>query len=684
MIAAASGISHFMLQATIFLGAAVLFVPLAKRLGIATVLGYLITGLLLGPSVLDVAGDAESLLHFSEFGVVMLLFIIGLELQPSRLWALRRSIFVLGGLQVGVTGTLLMAICHYYFGLRLDTSFIIGFGLALSSTAFVLQILTEKQQLSSTHGREAFTILLFQDMAIIPLLAIIPFFSGVREQSYDLIYFAKVFAIFGGLIAVSRYVVRPFFKFVASSGASELLTAVALFIVMGVSILMGYLDISMALGAFLTGVLLADSEYRHELEASIEPFKGLLLGLFFMSVGMVTDIQQIVENPILIIGAALALMLFKFVIIIAIAKALGNRLSVSIRLGVVLAQGGEFAFVLFSAANAQNVLQSDIANFLTLVVTISMALTPLAMMLSDKLIEPLFDKRQPKREFDNIPNHEHPVIIAGFGRVGQIIGRVLRMHNIEFTAIERSANRVDFVRKFGNEVYYGDPKNPEILRAAGVKNAKLFILAVDDLDRSINTAQFLLHNYPHLTILARARDRQHYYRLREVGVHHIWRETYLSALDMSRESLQLLGVSAQTARDTIQTFRDYDDELIERQQAIYDDEASMIESAQSAIAELESLFDEDRGQAKSLNTDEIDAALSATQADPLDNLGLDAAADHNLDSEGMADSQDVMNNNNIADMNSGSDGDADLDTGFRAEPDAQPSSDNDSQRKGTG
>ncbi|MGP5685468.1 monovalent cation:proton antiporter-2 (CPA2) family protein [Psychrobacter glacincola] len=626
MFAAAASSPNLMLQATIFLGAALLFVPLGKRFGVATVLGYLITGLILGPSGLDVAGDAESLLHFSEFGVVMLLFIIGLELQPSRLWALRRSIFVLGGLQVGLTGTLLMWLLHQFFSLQLDTAFIVGFGLALSSTAFVLQILTEKQQLSSTHGREAFTILLFQDIAVIPLLAVIPFLSGVREQSYDLIYFGKVFAVFAGLIFASRYVVRPFFKFVASSGASELLTAVALFIVMGVSILMGQIGLSMALGAFLTGVLLADSEYRHELEASIEPFKGLLLGLFFMSVGMLTDVKLILAEPIFIIGCALALMFIKFAVIAGIAKVSGNRWPTSIRLGVTLAQGGEFAFVLFSVATAQNVLRPELANTLNLVVTISMALTPLAFLLLEKVGEPLFAKSKPSREYDTIPDHEHQVIIAGFGRVGQIIGRVLRMHNIEFTAIERSANRVDFVRKFGNQVYYGDPKNPEILRAAGIQKARVFILAIDDLERSITTAQYLRKNYPELIVLARARDRQHYYRLREVGVRHIWRETYLSSLDMSRESLQLLGISPEKARETVKTFRDYDDDLIERQQAIYDDEASMIESAQSAMAELESLFDEDIDKARKMDlTDFYDALKSkATPVDKKDDVATDS------------------------------------------------------------
>ncbi len=477
----------------------------------------------------------------------------------------------------------------------------------------MLQVLTEKGQLASTHGREAFTILLFQDIAVIPLLAAIPFLSGVREQTYDLLYFAKVVAVFGGLFLVSRYVVRPFFKFVALSGANELLTAVALFIVMGVSILMSQIGLSMALGAFLTGVLLADSEYRHELEASIEPFKGLLLGLFFMSVGMLTDVKLILAHPVLIISAAVALMLIKFGVITVIARLLGNRLPTSIRLGVTLAQGGEFAFVLFSTAANQNVLRPEHANLLTLIVTISMALTPIGFMLLEKFGEPRFDKAQPDREYDSIPDHEHPVIIAGFGRVGQIIGRVLRMHNIEFTAIESSANQVDFVRKFGNQVYYGNPQNPQILRTAGIEKARIFIIAIDDVERSIATARYLHNNYPHLKVLVRARNRAHYYRLREVGVTHIWRETYLSSLDMSRESLELLGISPEKARETITAFRDYDDELLKQQQAIYEDEAKLIESVQSSMMELESLFDSDHSEGKKLDLEEIETAVGISK-----------------------------------------------------------------------
>ena len=597
-VLAASADSSMMLDATIFLGAAVILIPLAKRFGIATVLGYLFTGLLLGPSFLKVAGNPDDLLHFSEFGVVLLLFIIGLELQPSRLWALRQQIFVLGGLQVIVTGVVLMLLSWYFLDIRLSNSFVIGFGLALSSTAFVLQLLGEKKQLATTHGQQAFTILLFQDIAVIPLLAALPFLSGAQEQNYDWIYFAKVISIFVGMIFVSRFVVRPFFKFVASSNVTELLTATALFIILGVSLLMNYIGLSMALGAFLTGVLLADSEYRHELQASIEPFKGLLLGLFFMSVGMLINVKLIVAKPLLIIGLAGLLMLIKFVVLTIIARLMGNKNESSIRLGVTLAQGGEFAFVLFSVATAQHLLTREQQNILNLVVTVSMAMTPLAFLLLEKIGNPLFAKAKPSKEYDKIPNHEHAVVIAGFGRVGQIIGRVLRMHNIEFTAIEKSANQVDFVRKFGNQVYYGNPKNPEILRAAGLENAKVFIIAIGDIELSETVAAYAVRNYPHLTILARAKNREHYYRLRDVGVKYIWRETYLTSLDMSRETLEILGMDPKTARKTVQMFRDYDDALIERQRAIYQDEAEMIASAQSAIQELESLFDSDMTTAK--------------------------------------------------------------------------------------
>ncbi|WP_297920602.1 monovalent cation:proton antiporter-2 (CPA2) family protein [uncultured Agitococcus sp.] len=585
-------------QAAIFLGAALLVVPLCHRLGLATVLGYLITGILIGPNLLDLAGDANTVLHFAEFGVVMLLFIIGLELEPSRLWVLKRSIFVLGGLQVFVTGCLFSAI-----GVALDfslvTSCIAGFGLAMSSTAFVMQLLAEKKQLTTRHGREAFAILLFQDMAVIPLLAILPILSGGGNQEYNLTYFAKVIGVFVLLIAASRVVIRPVFRLIAASKANELLTAAALFIIIGIAVVMDKLGLSMALGAFVTGVLLADSEYRHELEANIQPFKGLLLGLFFMAVGMSTDMHRLTNEPLLIVGGAIALMTLKFLVLIIIGKFVGNPWQTSIRLGVSLAQGGEFAFVLFSSATGLKLLPSELSDRLILIVTLSMALTPLAFFLLEKLVEPLWNKQE-KRAFDEIhaDDHENPVVIAGFGRFGQIIARVLKMHKIPFTALEGDARQVDFVRRFGNKIYYGNPSHVEMLRAAKLDKAKVFILAIDDVNDSIRTAMQVRHYYPHLTILARARDRRHSYQLMDIGVHVVTRELFASSLDVAQKALIEAGLSPERAAQGIQKFREYDEQLLIRQQAFYQDEESLIASNKQAMRDLEELFESDERAAE--------------------------------------------------------------------------------------
>ena len=585
-------------QAAIFLGAALLVVPLCHRLGLATVLGYLITGILIGPNLLDLAGDAETVLHFAEFGVVMLLFIIGLELEPSRLWVLKRSIFVLGGLQVFVTGCLFSAI-----GVALDfslvTSCIAGFGLAMSSTAFVMQLLAEKKQLTARHGREAFAILLFQDMAVIPLLAVLPILSGSGTQEYNLTYFAKVIGVFVLLIAASRVVIRPVFRLIAASKANELLTAAALFIIIGIAVVMDKLGLSMALGAFVTGVLLADSEYRHELEANIQPFKGLLLGLFFMAVGMSTDMHRLTNEPLLIVGGAIALMTLKFLVLIIIGKFVGNPWHTSIRLGVSLAQGGEFAFVLFSSATGLKLLPSELSDRLILIVTLSMALTPLAFFLLEKLVEPLWNKQE-KRDFDEIhaDDHENPVVIAGFGRFGQIIARVLKMHKIPFTALEGDARQVDFVRRFGNKIYYGNPSHVEMLRAAKLDKAKVFILAIDDVSDSIRTAMQVRHYFPHLTILARARDRRHAYQLMDIGVHVVTRELFASSLDVAQKALVEAGLSPERAAQGIQKFREYDEQLLIRQQAFYQDEESLIASNKQAMRDLEELFESDERAAE--------------------------------------------------------------------------------------
>lgn len=581
-----------LLQITIFLGASLLLVPLLKRFGIATVLGYLFTGILLGPDVFNIANDPQAIQDLAEFGVILLMFLIGLELRPQRLWSMRSSIFGMGSLQVGLTGLVLALGSFFALQQGIAASIVIGFALALSSTAFVLQMLSEKQQLNTTYGQQSFSILLFQDMAAIPLIAVIPLLAGTESSHHGIAYFAAIIATFSGLFLFSRYLMRPFFRFVAKSGAHELITAVGLFIVLGVVVLMDVLGISTTLGAFLTGMLLADSEFRHELEASIAPFKGLLLGLFFMTVGMTTELSLFVEMPWFIIGGALALMLIKMASLTAIARYLKNSWRNSILLATCLAQGGEFAFVVFSVAKSENVVQQAILEPLTLIVTLSMVLTPMLYWLIQSQILPRFNPKTIP-EYDDIPDEHNPVIIAGFGRFGQIIARVAHLQHLSFTAIDSNLDKVDFVRNYGGHLYYGDATQPDILRAAGIEHAKVFVLAIDDIEDSMNVARHIRLNYPQLKLLVRARDRHQVHLLRDLGIEHIWRETYLSSLGMAYHMLCDLGISDEDAYKSIELFRDYDEKLLTQQQQIYTDEQKIYETHRNALAELEHLFESD-------------------------------------------------------------------------------------------
>ena len=559
-----------LLQITIFLGASLVLVPLLKRFGIATVLGYLFTGILLGPSVFNIASDPDDIQELAEYGVVFLMFIIGLELRPQRLWEMRKPIFVLGSLQVGITGILLAILAFFALQQGIASSVVIGFALALSSTAFVLQMLQEKQQLNSSYGQQSFSILLFQDIAAIPLIAIIPMLAGAESTHHGIAYFAAIMATFSGLFLFSRYLMRPFFRFVAKSGAHELITAVGLFIVLGVVSIMDVLGISTTLGAFLTGVLLADSEFRHELEASIAPFKGLLLGLFFMTVGMSTQLSLLVEQPWLIIGGALGLMLIKLLTLTAIARYFEYSWRNSLLLATCLAQGGEFAFVVLSVAQSESVLSQAMLQPLTLIVTLSMVLTPILYWLMSSQIIPHLE-REKSPEYDEIPDTHHPLMIACFGRFGQIIARVAYLQHVHFTAIDSNMDKIDFVRNYGGKVYYGDATQPEILRAAGIEHAKIFILAIDDIEDSMNVARHIRLNYPALKLLVRARDRHHVHLLRDLGVTYIWRETYLSSLGMAYQALRDLGINEKDAYKSIELFRDYDEQLLAQQQHIYTD-----------------------------------------------------------------------------------------------------------------
>ena len=581
-----------LLQITLFLGAALLLVPLGKKLGIATVLGYLFTGIVLGPNVLNIANDPDAIMELAEFGVILLMFLIGLELRPQRLWEMRQSIFVMGTLQVVATGIVLMGTIFLLFQQSLSASFVIGFALALSSTAFVLQLLSEKEQLNTTHGQQAFSILLFQDIAAIPLLAVIPMLAGGNSTHHGIAYFALIIAAFSGLFLFSRYVMRPFFRFVAKSGATELITAAGLFIVLGVVLLMDTIGISTTLGAFLTGVLLADSEFRHELEASIAPFKGLLLGLFFMTVGMTTELSLLVENPLLIIGGAILLILIKALVMLFIARYKKYNWSTSMMIAACLAQGGEFAFVVLNLAKSEKVLTAAIAEPATLIVTLSMVLTPIIFWLTSSKIVPFFNKDNTP-QYDEIPNTHPQVIIAGFGRVGQIVARLAHMQHFPFTAIDNNLQRIDFVRRYGGTLYYGDVTQPDLLRSAGIEHAKVFVLAIDDVEDCMNVVRHISLNYPDLTLLVRARDRYHMHLLRDLGVKHIWRETYLTSLGMGYRALCELGISKEQAYDSVELFRNYDEELLSRQQRIYTDEQKVFESYRDFISELEHLFESD-------------------------------------------------------------------------------------------
>lgn len=581
-------------QIAVFLGATVLAVPLFRRLRLSSILGYLAAGVAIGPSGLGVIDDAEGVMHIAEFGVVLLLFVIGLELQPSRLRAMRRSIFGLGLAQVAVTCIVFTAIAHA-LGLPANTAFVAGFALSLSSTPLVLQLLAERYELNTQHGRPAFAILLFQDIAVMPMLAILPLLAAAstpHSLGDTLLGAGKGLGVLALLVFGGRYLLRPLLRIVAETKVTEAFTAAALLVVIGTSLLVNAVGLSMALGAFVAGLLLAESEYRHELEADIEPFKGLLLGLFFMSVGMATNIQLLLEHPGRIAALVLGLLLIKALVLWTIARISGLPAQHASPLAMTLAQGGEFGFVLFSLAMSYGVMQQDLAQTLVIVVTISMAATPLLLKLHSAVIEPRFDKPA-VREFDHIDENQSRVLIAGFGRVGQIIGRVLRMRHITFTALEASVAQVDFVRRFGNKVYYGDPSRLELLQAAGAGRAEIFVLAMDDIDASVRTAELISKHFPHLKVFARARNRQHAIKLLDLGVRYVVRETYFSSLDMAQSSLEALGLSRPEAAESIRRFDAHDRKMLEQQRAAGDDEQKLIQTVQDAAKELEGLFEAD-------------------------------------------------------------------------------------------
>ncbi|HWI15725.1 MAG TPA: monovalent cation:proton antiporter-2 (CPA2) family protein, partial [Burkholderiales bacterium] len=569
-------------QAVVFLATAVILVPLFQRFKLGAVLGYLVAGMAIGPWGFGMVSRVEETLDFAEFGVVLLLFLVGLELEPERLRSLRRPIFGLGGAQVACSAAALTVI-GIALGMDWRAAAVAGAGFAMSSTALVLASLAERDELSSAHGRETFAVLLFQDLAVIPMLAILPLLAGETAQHGDTNFMLATKALFAIVVVVAggRLVVRPALKLIATYGSREVFTAAALLLVVGAALVMERLGLSMSLGAFLAGVLLADSEFRHELEADIEPFKGLLMGLFFIAVGMSADLGLLIESPLRVLGVAAGLMAVKFAVMYAISRIAGGSGEHAQRVAVALSEGGEFAFVLFSTAGALGVLAAPQRALLVMAVTVSMLLAPPLFALHRRAAEAWRQRTAPP-EFDAIDEPGNPVIIAGYGRFGQIVSRVLRMCGIAFTAVDANYQQVDFVRRFGNKIYYGDATRIELLHAAKAREAKLFVLAIDDVEASVKAAALVRKHFPALPVLARARNRVHYFRLRDLGIHAIYRETLASSLEVAHQSLLRLGMSLSLAQHAISLFRAHDEEQLNAQYAVHQDEDQYMQTTRQA------------------------------------------------------------------------------------------------------
>jgi glutathione-regulated potassium-efflux system protein KefB len=580
-------------ETAVFLIAACIAVPLSRKSGFGSVLGYLIAGIVIGPWGLRLITSVNSILQFAEIGVVLLLFIIGLELQPSRLWVMRRTVFGMGTVQVAAS-TLLLAFGAHALGLAWIPATVAGFGLSLSSTAFVLQVLAEKKQLVEHHGRAAFGIVLFQDVVAIPVLALLGILYGAGNNHHTHT-FTSIFMIIGvvaALIAGNRVLLRPLFKLIVQFGNPEIFTGTVLLIVIGAGMVAESIGLSMGLGAFIAGVLLADSSYRHEFEANIEPFKGLLLGLFFMAVGMSANLGLIVHMPLVIIGIVAGMLSLKMLALYGLGKAFRMPGASARNLAFILPTGGEFAFVIFNAAAGYHLFGQALTDLLNLTVTLSMAATPLLVLFNERVIQKFMEERK-EPEFDRIDEPGNPVIIAGFGRVGQIVARLLRMKNIPFTALEANLDQVETVRRFGNKIYYGDASRLELLRAAKADQARFLVIAVDDVEASVRTAEVARKHFPNLVVLARARNRYHVHLLRELGVETVVRETYYSSLKMAEDLLQELGLGKPEIDRLVATFHKHDQELLKRQFAVFRDETKLIQTSKEAATELEQLLQED-------------------------------------------------------------------------------------------
>jgi len=597
----------FFFQAFIYLCAAVIAVPVAKRLGLGSVLGYLIAGMVIGPFGLGLIGEErQDVMHFAEFGVVMMLFLIGLELEPKRVWRLRSAILGLGGLQVSVTAVLVGSI-GLLVGLRWQEALAVGMTLALSSTAIVMQTLAEKGLTKTVGGQSAFSVLLFQDLAVIPMLAILPLLAaGVADHAVaesagehgplwieNLSGWARALVVLGAVVAVvagGRFVVRPGFRFIARTHQREIFTAGALLLVIGIALLMSAVGLSPALGTFLAGVVLANSEYRHELEVEIEPIKGLLLGVFFIAVGASIDFALVAERPSLILVLVAGLIAVKTVVLLGLGRMFRLALDQNLLFALALAEAGEFAFVLFSFALQNDVLSSSVTDPLVAAVALSMALTPLLLLFNERVVQPNVGTRASEERQADVVGEENPVIIAGFGNFGSVVGRLLSANGISATVLEFDSDRVDMLRRLGLKVFYGDASRYDLLESAGAKDARMLIVAIDDAEKTLELVKTVRKHFPNLKVLARAGGRYEAYELRAGGLTHVYRDTLDSSLRVGIDALRMLGVRAYHAHRSARTFRRHDEESVRELAGMRHDRKAYIDTARQRIQGLEELL----------------------------------------------------------------------------------------------
>ena len=577
-----------LINALYYLLAAVITVPLFKRLGLGSILGYLFAGIVLGQHALGIIEDPESVLHFAEYGVILLLFVIGLELAPEKLWSMRNHIVVLGGSQVLLTGLVIG------FGMvmlmAIPLAFVLGLTLALSSTALAIQLMSEERILASPLGRKGFSILLLQDLAVIPILIAVSVLAPVAIGASAPAWYVTILALVG-VVAFGRFGLSELLAAVARSNNREGMTAESLLIVVGVAVLMNAVGLSMGLGAFLAGIMLANSDYRHQLESDIEPFKGMLLGLFFIAIGMTLNLELLWASPLRFVVLALGLVFVKTVIITAILRWRHVSLKEGIQLGLILSQGGEFAFVVLSQGQQAMLFDPALAEQLTLIVGLSMAFTsPLVTLYRRIGRSRSVEQPDQDRHWDS---HQPEVIIAGFGRFGQIIGRLLRARHIPFTAMDKDSAHVEFVKQFGNRLFYGDLTRIDLLRSAGIKHAKILVVAVNDVAQSLAIIDLAREQNARIKIIARAVDRFHAYELYKRKVESVVRETFASSLEAATETLEQLGYTEGQALEAAKRFRLHDEELLERSAQHLEDMEELRNIARQGRRELELLFEED-------------------------------------------------------------------------------------------